>query len=703
MKKPTSIVTVLKQVANRQLFEGQGLHFVPRGLTYPLDFGALGTVRFGKKAGETLPILTPDNSFTLAVDAVFRTDKLTLNAAPGWMEPDGFVYVGQRELHQIEDINGAEVYLTRPLLADQSANTPVYHYSNPVTVEGAYVEGQTIINVDSSHFLVRGDVLAFPVVSPSAITLSFIELQITDLSLVSLVSGIYQYQVTLSGGIPKDLEDGELIQLRAFLAYKSPILTVPFMPGLQRRVSGPFLVDWISAPFLNKMDFSETQTLFLYNTGRSLIEDPRVISKNEVILNVPIRADQFLFWQKVNGSINYDATERRFIMQADGNGHWRLKHTCGPHITTPIKNASGYIICVAPSQLNDNEGFTLDDSIDPIIFEYQTTNAYIPTPSAAATGSIWVNTLPTNNTYFELDDGYGQNIVVEFHAAGGFIPTPGRYVIDSTTAVITTDVSILIEQFIQNLTGFNLQATAVGPQVNFTNSSISTKGNTLIVLDPLLTGAGWVAAGMSGGTNEVVTIDVRTLTTNVEVAALTSTIINASRSKIRADFPLTWAVGLTTSIPGPSANIPVTETVLDPEFVVSGMSGGVGGFKWTFKIRPEADALLKVRFYPNAWQTFNLPAGIDTTVQVEIKSSDDPVQIIDLLLKTTAGTKAYMADWLISSPRVGFLAYEYVARLFSNYDFASTTVFAKQLFQSLDDVQAVHDVGLLYDGGVMRL
>ena len=697
-----SVFSTLKNAANRQLYEGVGLHFVPRGLVYPLDFGGLGHIRYGKKAGTLLPILAASNRFELDVVAILNSDKLTLTAPPSFVEDGGFVFVGQRELHEVEDVNGSDIFLTAPLLANYVVGTYVYHYSNPIVVEGNYTAGSTTINVDTPVFLVRGDVLCIPTVTPDGSIISFTEYQVSDLSLVSIIGGVYQYQVTFTTGIIRDIDNGETIQLRAYMAYQSPILSIPFLQGMQRRVSGPFLVDWVSAPLQNKMELDETQTVYLYNGNHVLIEQPRVVTKNTYVLNAPIRADQFLFWQKVYGSINYNDSLHCFMAIADTNGRWRLKHTCGPILTPPSRTASGYIICVAPSQLNNNENFVLNDSIDPIIFEYKATIGYVATPSAPATGSVTITALPADNQWLTLFDGFGHTLPLEFQATGAFLPTAGKYTIDVTTATLFTDVSVILSAFIESFPDFLIGAVDAGPVVNLTHERVSIKGNQPILLDPTLP---WVVGlGLTGGTNAIATIDVSTLATALEVATTTCATINATTTAIRATYPaLTAAVGLTTSVPGTAANIPITKTVLDPGFLVNGMANGSGGFKWHFKIKPTADALLKVRFYPNAWQTFNLLAGVESDIPVEIFAADAPVQFIDLLVKTTANSTTYMGDWLLSSVRVGAIAYEYIARVQSSYEFASSTLLLKQVWQSLDDVTSTHDSGLNYDSGCMRL
>lgn len=698
------LLRTLKDSANRTPYQGVQLHFVPRGLIYPIDFGGLGQIRFGQKEGSNLPLIRADNLFNLDEDAIYNTDQLILNLNPTWMEPGGFVLVGQKESHEIDDINENIIYLTTPLLSDYVAGQEVIHYSNPIQVEGNYQAGSLVINVDSPYFMVRGDVIAVPKNNRN-LFISFDEYQVVDLTLVSFLNDIYQYQITLDRILTNDLIENQVIQLRAYPSYKSQVRPIPSIPGFVRRIAGPFLIDWVSAPLREKLTVEETQTVYFYNVNRSLLEDPRVVEKNYVVLNNPILAEQFLFWQKVIGSINYRNDLQQFVMISNEEGHWRLKYECVPRIQTPTKNATGFIQCVPPSELVNNDNFVLDDTDLVTIFEYMVNAGYVPTPSSVATGYIDINALPIDNQWVTLDDGYGGEVPLEFKRTDLYIKTPGKQTVDVRSAVIATDVAILLREFLESITGLNLIPTVAGNRLNLTHTKVSTKGNQLITFDPTLAAIpyNWAFSGMSGGTNKVVTIDVSSFTTDLEVAKTTSAAITAENLKIRASYPsIIPVVELTSLVPGPTANIPITTTVSSPNWLVSGMSGGTGGFKWNTTLTPDVNSLFRIRFYPNDWQDFNLTGGVANNIVIEIKATDEPVEIIDMLLKTDPETKCYMDQWSLSGPRVAAIAYDYIARVVGNYNFASTTLMIKTLWQSLDDVRAVHDSGFVLDNGYMR-
>lgn len=695
------LLHTLRDSANRITYEGVQLHLVPRGLVYPLDFGGLGQIRFGQKEGSQLPIIRPDNRFLLEEAAPVGSDFLILEINPTWMEPGGYVRIGNNEIHAIDDVNENTIFLTARLLSDYDAGQFVYHYSNPIDVEGNYSAGQLVINVDSPRFLVRGDVIALPR-SLEEITTTFVEYQIVDLQQTSYGSGIYQYQITLDRVLQQNLVDGQVLQLRAYPAYKSNIRNVPSDAGSLRRISGPFLIDWVSAPLRNKMEVGETQTVYYYNNSRLLLTKPRVVEKNTTVLRNPILPDQFLFWQKVNGEISYDNRYKKFVMIPNKDGHWRLKYECVPLIEVPVDNAIGTIQCVDPSQLNNNQNFVLDDTDTITIFEFKVNAGYVPTPSAAATGSIQVGSIPSDNQWISIDDGYGGIIDLEFRRTSSFSATSGKYSVDVRSAVIPTDVAIILREFLEKIVNFQITPTTLGDTVLLTHKKVSTKGNQPIAFDAGL--VGWIFAGMSGGTDEVVTMDVGGLTTDLEVAQVVSGAISGKELLISASYPsLVPLVELESSVPGATANIPITTTVTATDWNVYGMDGGGGGFRWTVTLKPEVDALFRIRFFPNDWQTFNLTGGIDQTINIEILATDEPIEMIDMLLRADSGSECLMGQWNLTGARVGAISYDYVARVLGDYNFASSTLLLKPLFQSLNEVEAVLDSGLAHDSGFMRL
>jgi hypothetical protein len=700
------ILKTIADITNRQLYEGVQGTIIPRGLAYPLDTYMKGEVRFGRKIGFVLPLLVPDNRFVLDEDALYQVDRIVIDREAEWIEPGGYISIGEREIHEVEDVIEEDVILTTRLLADHPAGQFVYHYSNPIEVEGAYSKGQTVINVDTPWFLVRGDVIA--IATNPDLVLAFTEFSVVDLNLTGVVDDIYQYQITLDGPIQRDLVDEEVIQLRAFCSYKSITLTVPTHGSALRRIVGPFLLDWASAPFVNNLPFGETMTVQPMAINRVPLGPPLSFEKNSTLLNVPIRADQFMFWDRVKGRINYDNGQNRFVMMPDENGEWRLKYTAIPNIVVPSYFARGSISAVEPSLLNNNEQVIIGDSIDQKILEFQVNGAYVPTPESVASGTFTVGDIPADNEWFHLDDGFGNDYFFEFFRTGAYVPTPGYVTVDVQASALITDVVIACVEAIDSIGILKIDASNVSPLVGLVHQEISARGNQFIGLHPQLLIDGWSTTDMTGGTDEVLTIDLVGKTTALEVAQLLAAAINTSGLQLEAEFPAFFAAfWINALIPGAAPNIPIVETVANPGFVTTGMSGGGGGAQWNFGVEPFQDGLFRIRMYPNDWQDYQLTAGVPQTIVVQIQPTDEPVERIDLLFAgdnpSDYAEEIWMSDWNIRGARIGAIQYDYVMRVTGEHNFGSTGLWAKQLFQSFDDVRLQLDTGSEFDHGYLKL
>ena len=684
----------ITDAVNRQLFAGVQAAIVPRGRAIPLDPFALGKIRFGRKIESVMPLLVPENRFRLGEDALFQMDRIVLDRESPWMVPGGYIYIGKRELHEIEDISGSTVILTDRLLADHVEGQEVFHYSNPSTIEGNYVKGTEVINLDTPYFIVRGDVIAFPTIV-SGRTLSFVEYTVSDFTLTSTIAGVNQYNITLDHALSRDVSDGEVVQLRAFLSYKSKVITLPVHTEAIRRLIGPYLIDWVSAPFINDLVLKETMTIQRYDIARNPIGLPEVIDKNYTMLDPPIEASQFLFWDVVEGAINYDAGQDRFILRPNSAGQWWLKHVCAPKISVPFSYASGSIVTVAPSDLFNNEWFRIYDGTDAARFEYKVNSFYVTTPSSAATGSITVGSIPSNNAWFYLSDGFGKAYYFEFmQDASTFVGTTGYYPIDVTSAVFPVDVAVKLVEAV-NATDLQITATRLVDTAVFTHDVISLNGNQTILLDPTLVPP-WSKVGMVGGTDRVFTIDISSasVTTANQVAALTSAVINQATLLIRADNPGVFnSFRIFNEQKGAAGNSPITSGIGATGFLISGMSGGGGGMKWSFEMLPDQDIGVRIRLFPNDWLPMvNLPGGVTSSVVAELFATDQEVERIDLLVSAPTtpplSTEILMSGWQSDFPKVASLSCEYVSQLYGDYTFASTTLWAKPIIFSLDDVRS---------------
>jgi len=705
------IIKLTKDALQRQLYQGMTVHVVPRGLSVPLDIFALGEVRYGRKLTAVLPLLVPDNRFRLAEDAIYLIDRITLNRPVTWIEGGGYVSIGSRELHEVVDVIEDVIVLNTGLRADHPEREPVYHYSNPIKVEGAYSAGKKRIVIDSTSYIVRGDYIAIS--STPTLTTAFKEYKVLDYAFTSLVNGIYQYQVTLDRGIHRDLDDEEIIQIRAYLAYKSKILPLPVNSGFVQQVRGPFLLDWRSTPFTAGVTMAETQYIQKYDSAYGKIGAPLEIQKNTVFLEAPIIADQFLFWDKVDGEMNYDNSDKKFLALLNDDGKWWLKHTCTPVIEIPFTHASGSMVTVAAANLVNNDWFRIDDGEDAMLFEFQLNGSYVPTPTVAATGWITVDPNPANvplinnNDGFTLDDGFGTVIIFEYKVNAAFAQTSGARVIDITAAVFPVDVAVATEAAVNAVAALKITAARIGATLNLSNDVVSLRGNQPFTLTANLTTfpLSWASSfAMSGGTDDLETIDVSAATTAVEVAILTSAAINRSELQVTAEAPGIFnSFQIFSEVKGVAGNNPITYSVTDSNFLINGMSGGTGGVQWSFEITPDQDILLRTRFFPNDWTDVNLTGGVTTLVNATLASTDKPIERIDILMKGAAAGEVKMGDWNIVTRRMAAVSHEYISQMLGDHTYAANGLFIKPLFPSLRDLETKLGWYGKLNGGYLRV
>jgi len=472
-----------------------------------------------------------------------------------------------------------------------------------------------------------------------------------------------------------------------------------------KRIYGPYLLDWGSGTFVSETSIEDVQTIYKYNAARIQVAPPEVIEKNTLVLAMPIKADQFLFWDKVDGGINYDGSSGELLIRPDSDGQWFLKHDCVPNIQVPFTYASGSFVTTDVTTLVNNEYFRIGDGSDAKIFEYQVDSTYVPTPSAPADGQLNIAAVPTvNNQWFLIDDGFGNQQYFEYIVTPGtFTATPGYAAIDVSAAVFPTDVAVATVERINQVTTLGVTSTLAAPNVTLVNDKISASGNQPIQLDPTL---GWTSTGMVNGTDGIETIDVSATTTPEEVALLTSLAINRAALQVRADNPGVFnSFKVYSLVKGPAGNITITKNITAVGYIVSGLSGGTGGFRWTFGITAEQDALLRVRLYPNDYvPDTNLVAGVPHTVQVDLLPTDEAVERIEILIHVTDTDKEIrMQDWNASSVKVEALSHEYVAHIYGDYNAAATILWIKPILPSIKDAEMKLDLNGRLDAGLLRL
>jgi hypothetical protein len=285
---------------------------------------------------------------------------------------------------------------------------------------------------------------------------------------------------------------------------------------------------------------------------------------------------------------------------------------------TVSAKSAGYIMAIAPQNILDNETFTLNDGVHTAtVFEFQKTGDFVQTSGsvvidvralnyaaevAAAiktaingvtttltitAGTIDILKIPLQN---DSNGAYNTAITetvvnpgfVVSGMTGGAIFTSagGTTIVDVSGTLTATEVATRLAAAINSVTtGLTVTATSSGAVVSLINDNIDTDGNVSIT--ETVVNAGFVVTGMSGATEftateSTETIDIRGLTSAIQVAVKTAEVINDQDLDLIIQTPTTAVIGIINKNTGTDGNVAITKTVGCP-LTVAGLSGGTAG------------------------------------------------------------------------------------------------------------------------------
>jgi hypothetical protein len=166
------------------------------------------------------------------------------------------------------------------------------------------------VRVVSKYKIFSGDAIAYKT-EPTLIG-SLLNTEVLAVEYIGTIAAGYVYDLTLEAEV--DVEVGQTIYLRGRPAYESEEIFVPDLPYSNQNI-GPFVIDYISGPLLDSVteEISEVFNIELYSTGGTLLYKQDDVGKNFPIQRVPLDASMPLFWDLLEGSLNFEATKYRMI------------------------------------------------------------------------------------------------------------------------------------------------------------------------------------------------------------------------------------------------------------------------------------------------------------------------------------------------------------------------------------------------------
>ena len=320
----------IHEIINGKLPSYNSAFIKVRGLAFPLDIFLKGRARFSRKLGAQLSIWVPENATTLAAFLSVTQTKASLTDLIPWLVPGSKVRLNNQLFAFVEDVvdNGYGVLLAESPLVNIPMDAPFELYGHPLEINATYPgtseDPITFLSIISDHKIYLTD----------AINVGSFDYEVTESLLVqTLPDGRFQYQLTVSHGIPHHLDVGRTDQayLRAHPAYESLPLTVPTTSGTVITNIGPFLFDRVSGPFYTDMNVEETDIVTLYDNMGGIISTS-ILGKNELVSGISISADCFLFWDKVRGKMQWDGNRQAYQSITDSAGVSHIHYQCVPTI-----------------------------------------------------------------------------------------------------------------------------------------------------------------------------------------------------------------------------------------------------------------------------------------------------------------------------------------------------------------------------------
>ncbi len=326
MVEGLNVLRRIEDFANDIAKDYANIHLVPRGTPTFLDQNLRGTIRFARRQGNFLPVISAENSTKLAANITPPTRTLTLDRVPSAFTRLGAVLdIGpQRELLRVADIDPSlgQVTADQDLRGTHVTGTQVDLFGVPIEIIGNPAAGSTVIQIRADDIVVAGDQIAIDTTTgllSSTVSTGIIDAQFLGLT----IENRRNYQVTLASGISRALINEENILLRGQPAYQST--------ATRARVVGPFVLDFISGSFFDEPKVDEFLNVRVLNSlGDPLpgFTDFVPVSKNTPIVDATIPSESMLFWNALIGSPQF--RDGRFLAITDDQHRFTISQELVP-------------------------------------------------------------------------------------------------------------------------------------------------------------------------------------------------------------------------------------------------------------------------------------------------------------------------------------------------------------------------------------
>lgn len=664
-----------------------------RGLAIPLDPWMKGSLRFAEKFGAQGSVWFPSICMKTIKGANAGSSTFFVDSVKNGVDLGSIVLINNIR-YRVIDFD-TSISTDNTLSVDNSIYTSlatgslITLWAIPITLEGLASKDTTTIRISSSVLLAYMDRLEVPIESPSAGIPGYETTTFHDILQVDLVEQDvegYKYLLKLKQPLARTLTDSETLYLRAYPAYFSGNIALPLFISNRLTIVGPFLLDYLSGPLVNNIDFEEYSSVKCLRTDETVITPYVSVGSHNIQINrMPIQADQFLFWKLIDGILQWNGYE--LIGQLDDNGRWRLIESMAPHMEIAGTYAIGSIKCIPTASFTNNEWFIINDGYGEVTFEVKVNSSFIATNGRS---TIDLSAVSSETDVAKLICGavvsaqFGQLNVVKANFAN-----------NDTLTVNDSSTSVVFE--------FKVNSSYSKGSISYITIDLSGAATdnaaAILIASALQYNCPGISSSVIGVTGSIKLINrsVFNVSSSLNASNSTATTITPlTKLKISATT-LDEVIQLVHYEEGTIGNNAIDKSgIISSAFVVSGLSGGGGGISWVFKVNSDGYAILYVGLIPNADQTFSLVPG-DNTIIVTASPSFDPITHFDLRVKAAESdpaTTVIFSSWGLLGSRARMINMTTVIRVNSE-KFAASFLLVKPLWPTINLLKLYPDYDIM--------
>ena len=370
----------------------------PRGLPSYLDPLLRGTLRFGKRTGNTIALINPDNTFSLSVAPLSRSSQIYLAAITPWVNQDCILSMGPgKELREVDDVIDNMIVLKTELQRNYTTQDKVLLHSFPMLMAVGVNTGDKSIVVKSHYNLGNGDVFAY--LQTDGLLQSLSEVRANKAAYLGTTTDPFYaklYRLELDEQVNRNIDTGATVYIRAYPGYFSSGIKVP-NALLSSEPIGPFLLDFLSGRLLEGKNFRETFSI--KTIGRSGVyklgtpNDYALVEKNHVIVDRPWAAHYPMFWQLAEGAMRL--TPNRVVMKVNQNRQFCVGTKCVPPL--PAVGTRWRLSLIPTDDCTIRFIFNPHPPQEFTLFSGTAASAIVIIPTGAPVTDVEINILSTTN------------------------------------------------------------------------------------------------------------------------------------------------------------------------------------------------------------------------------------------------------------------------------------------------------------------